>query len=141
MFALPWVALSRVGGWLADHANRRAIALIGLFNGAFFLALYPHIHNNVALVGLGSLEAVATSMAMPSVSSLLTQGADDRELSRRQGLSSTANTASLALAASASGVLFTRDPALPFTIVAIVSAALASTTLWWWRQVRGHISR
>lgn len=141
MFALPWVALSRVGGWLADHANRRAITLIGLFNGAFFLALYPHIHSNVALVALGSLEAVATSMSMPSVSSLLTQGADDRELSRRQGLSSTANTASLALAASASGVLFTKDPALPFTLVAIVSAVFASTTLWWWRNVNGHISR
>ena len=23
MFAIPWVALSRVGGWLADHGNRR----------------------------------------------------------------------------------------------------------------------
>ncbi len=140
MFAVPWVALSRVGGWLADHANRRAIALIGLFNGAFFLALYPHIHSNVALVSLGSLEAVATSLSMPSVSSLLTQGAHDRELSRRQGLSSTASTASLALAAAFSGVLFTKNPALPFTLVAVTSATLASTTLWWWRNVHGRIS-
>src|SRR6202453_222679 len=26
-FGLPWIVLSRVGGWLADHANRRLIAL------------------------------------------------------------------------------------------------------------------
>ena len=52
-FGLPWVVLSRSGGWLADHANRRLTALLGLLNGAFFLALYPHIHNNDLILGLG----------------------------------------------------------------------------------------
>jgi DHA1 family multidrug resistance protein-like MFS transporter len=138
-FALPWVLLSRVGGWLADHANRRVMALIGLLNGAGFLALYPHIHDNVLLVALGSLEAIGTSLSVPSISSLLTQSAVDRELSRRQGLYATANTASLALAASVSGFLFSLNPALPFTIVAVVAALLAASTLWWWRHVRGSI--
>ncbi len=138
-FALPWVLLSRVGGWLADHANRRVMALVGLVNGAGFLALYPHIHNNVLLVALGSLESIGTSLSVPSISSLLTQGAVDRELSRRQGLYATANTASLALAASVSGFLFSINPALPFTLIAIVSTTLASSTLWWWRHVRGSI--
>lgn len=140
MFALPWVALSGVGGWLADHANRRLIALAGLLNGALFLAIYPHIHSNVALVGLGAVESIGTSLSVPSISSLLTQGAADRELSRRQGLYTTAQTASLALAASVSGILFTANEAYPFSLVAVVSAALALTTLWWWRNVRGHIT-
>ncbi len=138
-FALPWVVLSRVGGWLADHANRRVMALVGLVNGAGFLALYPHIHNNVLLVGLGSLESIGTSLSVPSISSLLTQSAVDRELSRRQGLYATANTGSLALAASISGFLFSINPALPFTIIAIVSTSLALSTLWWWGHVRGSI--
>ncbi len=138
-FALPWVLLSRAGGWLADHANRRVMALVGLVNGAGFLALYPHIHNNVLLVALGSLESIGTSLSVPSISSLLTQGAVDRELSRRQGLYATANTASLALAASVSGFLFSLNPALPFTIIALVSTSLAASTLWWWRHVRGSI--
>ncbi|MGC8510313.1 MAG: MFS transporter [Acidimicrobiales bacterium] len=138
-FALPWVLLSRVGGWLADHANRRVMALVGLVNGAGFLALYPHIHNNVLLVALGSLESIGTSLSVPSISSLLTQSAVDRELSRRQGLYATANTASLALAASVSGFLFSINPALPFTIIAIVSTSLATSTLWWWRHVRGSV--
>ncbi|HUX05098.1 MAG TPA: MFS transporter [Acidimicrobiales bacterium] len=140
MFALPWVALSRVGGWLADHANRRFIALAGLINGALFLALYPHIHNNVVLVGLGAVESIGTSLSVPSISSLLTQGAADRELSRRQGLYTTAQTASLALAASVSGILFTANEAYPFSLVAVMSTALALSTLWWWRNVRGHIT-
>lgn len=139
MFSLPWVLLSRVGGWLADHSNRRFIALAGLLNGAFFLSLYPHIHNNVVMLFVGSLESVGASLSVPSISSLMSQGAVDRELSRRQGLYATSNTASLAIAASVSGFLFTLNPALPFTLIAICASTLAVTTLWWWRHVNGHI--
>jgi MFS family permease len=140
MFAIPWVALSRVGGWLADHGNRRYIALAGVINGAIFLSLYPHIHNNVAILFLGSLESVGASLSLPAISSLMSQGAVNRELSRRQGLYATSNTASLAAAAGVSGFLFSINAALPFTIVAIVAVLLALTTLWWWRHVAGHVS-
>lgn len=140
MFALPWVALSRVGGWLADHSNRRYIALVGLFNGALFISIYPHIHNNVVMLFVGSLESIGTSLSIPSISSLLTQGAAQRELSRRQGLFATSNTAALALSAGVSGFLFALNPALPFTMVAVIAAVLALSTIWWWRDVEGNIS-
>lgn len=140
VFGLPWMVLARLGGWLADHANRRAIALAGLINGAVFLAIYPHIHNNDVILALGSLESIGGALSVPSISSLMSQGAVNREFSRRQGLYTTSNTASLALAAGVSGFLFTLNTALPFTIVAIVSGLLAMTTLYWWRHVRGHVS-
>jgi DHA1 family multidrug resistance protein-like MFS transporter len=140
-FALPWVVLSRWGGWLADHSNRRFVALAGLINGAFFLSLYPHIHNNDLILVLGSCESIGASLSVPSISSLMSQGAADRELSRRQGLYTTSNTAALALAAGTSGFLFTINSALPFTLIAIISVVLASTTLFWWRHVTGHIAR
>jgi DHA1 family multidrug resistance protein-like MFS transporter len=85
-FGLPWIVLFRVGGWLADHANRRITALLGLLNGAIFLAIYPHIHNNDVILGLGSLESIGSALSLPSISSLMSQGAADREMSRRQGL-------------------------------------------------------
>jgi len=140
VFALPWVLFSGVGGWLADHGNRRFIALAGMVNGAFFLSLYPHIHSNIMLLCLGPIESIGAALSMPSVSSLLTQGAELRELGRRQGLYTTANTASLAVGAGVSGALFTIDPALPFSVMAIVSVSLALSTLWWWRHVRGNVS-
>ncbi|HEY5120427.1 MAG TPA: MFS transporter [Acidimicrobiales bacterium] len=140
VFALPWVAFSGVGGWLADHGNRRFIALAGMVNGAFFLSLYPHIHSNIMLLCLGPLESIGAALSMPSVSSLLTQGAELRELGRRQGLYTTANTASLAVGAGVSGALFTIDPALPFSVIATVSVLLASSTLWWWRDVKGNVT-
>lgn len=140
MFCLPWVVLSRIGGWIADHWNRRATALLGLLNGAGFLALYPHIHNNVVMLFVGSLESVGAALSVPSIASLLSQGAADRELGRRQGLFATAQTSTLAIVASVSGYLFTRSPALPFTAAAVVSITFALTTLWWWRATPGRIS-
>lgn len=139
-FSVPWVALSRFGGWLADHANRRIIALAGLLNGATFLSIYPHIHNNNLMLALGSLESIGGALSVPSISSLMSQGAANRELSRRQGLYATSNTAALAIAAGVSGFLFTINTALPFTLLALVSALLALTTLFWWRHVTGDIT-
>ena len=49
---------------------------------------------------LGSLESIGAALTAPAAASLLTQGAEDRELSRRQGLYTTANTGSLAAAAA-----------------------------------------
>ena len=140
-FCLPWVALSGIGGWLADHANRRFIALGGLFSGALFLSLYPHIHNNTLILFTGSLESIGAALSLPSIASLMSQGAVHRELSRRQGLYATSNTAALAVAAGVSGILFTINPALPFTLLAIVSAMFALSTLWWWRNVTGNITQ
>jgi DHA1 family multidrug resistance protein-like MFS transporter len=139
-YGLPWIALFRVGGWLADHANRRLTALLGLLNSAIFLSIYPHIHNNNAILGLGSLESIGAALSLPSISSLMSQGAADRELSRRQGLYTTSNTASLALAAGVSGFLFTISPVLPFTVMAVASAVLGLSTLLWWRGVSGRVT-
>jgi MFS family permease len=140
MFCLPFVLLSRAGGWIADHLNRRKTALFGLLNGAAFLATYPHIHNNVVMLFLGSAESLGAALSSPSIASMLSQGAHARELSRRQGLYATSTTASLALASIASGFLFTVNTALPFTIVAIMSSLLAVSTLYFWRGVNGRIA-
>ena len=140
MFCLPWVFLSRTGGWIADHLNRRYTVLFGLFNAAAFMATYPHIHNNVLMLFLGSAESIGAALSSPSISSLLSQGAHTRELSRRQGLYATSTTASMALSAVASGYLFTIDSAIPFTVVAMISSLLAISTLYFWRGVAGRIS-
>ena len=140
VFCIPWVVLSRVGGWIADHWNRKWAALLGLLNGAIFLAIYPHCHNNDLMPFIGSFESIGAALTVPSASSLLTQGATDREFGRRQGLSATAQTAALAVTAVASGFLFTVNPALPFTLVAFVSGALALTAAWWWRSVEGRVT-
>lgn len=139
-FCAPWVLLSRAGGWLADHANRKLIAIAGTFSSAVFLATYPHLHSVHVLLGTGSLEAVASALSVPSVSSLLSQGATSREMGRRQGLSTSANTAALACAAGGAGALFSVNPTLPFTVFASASIVCTATLWWWWRAVVGAVS-
>lgn len=139
-FCLPYVALARFGGWLADHANRRVISTLGLLNAALFLAIYPEVHNVIALLALGPVESVGAALSMPSTSSLLSQGATPREMGRRQGLYTSANTAALAVSAALAGLLFSVHPAVPFTAFASASAVTTVVVTWWWRGVRGHVS-
>jgi len=139
IFCVPWVVLSPLGGWLADHGNRKVVATVGACSTAFFLGFYPHIHQPGLMMSFGSLEAVITSLSMPSLNSLLTQGGQEREFGRRQGLSATANTGSLALTSATSGALFTLAPSLPFTIVAVTAFTLSLTLPWWWRGSNGRV--
>ena len=131
-----------VAGWRLARRPRQSTLHrpAGLINSAVFLALYPHIHSNDLILVLGSFESIGAALSLPSISSLMSQGAVDRELSRRQGLYTTSNTAALALGAGVSGFLFTIDEALPFTVIALVSSALAVTTLFWWHDVRGRFA-
>lgn len=141
LFCIPWVALSRVGGWIADHWNRTWAASLGIINGAVFLSIYPHCHNNTVMMFIGSSESIGAALTAPSISSLLSQGAHDREFSRRQGLSATAQTATLALSAVSAGFLFTIDPALPFTLMSGCALVLSGFAIWSWRRTEGYVGR
>ena len=41
LFALPYVVCFRLGGWFADHADRRVLAVVGIVNSCAFCAIYP----------------------------------------------------------------------------------------------------
>jgi len=140
VFCLPWVLMSPLGGYIADHWNRRYVATMGVLGGAAFMAIYPHIHNNVVMLIAGSCESIFSVLSVPSISSYLTQGADNREMGRRQGLYTTADTASLAIAASVAGALFAHSPTLPFTIAAITATVLGVVSFVTWRRVPGHVT-
>lgn len=141
LFCLPFFALSRVGGWLADHGNRKVIAIFGTWNAALFLFIYPHLHHVPLMLATGPLESIGGALSLPSTMSLLSQGGSPREMGRRQGLSTTAQTAALALGAACAGSLYSIRPDLPFDVVALVSAVLTATMWWWWRDVVGPVSR
>jgi DHA1 family multidrug resistance protein-like MFS transporter len=139
IFCVPWVVLSPVGGWLADHANRKIIATIGVGATAFFLGLYPHLGPPALMISFGSLEAIISSLCLPSLNSMLTQGGTDREFGRRQGLSATANTTALAITSGASGALFSLSHDLPFWIVSATALSTTLTLPWWWRSYAGRV--
>ena len=91
LFAVPFVLVAKPSGWLADHMDRRVLAVAGIGASTVFCASYPFIHSVPALVLLGAMEAMGFAAAMPAVQSLLTQGSAHSEVGRIQGMFATSS--------------------------------------------------
>jgi DHA1 family multidrug resistance protein-like MFS transporter len=140
LFAVPFVLVAKPSGWLADHMDRRALALIGIGASTVFCASYPFIHSVPALVLLGACEALGFAAAMPAVQSLLTQGSAPSEVGRIQGMFATSQTAFTAVAAAFAGAAFALASWLPFvTVASIVFVGLGVVAVIW-RPVPGRVS-
>jgi DHA1 family multidrug resistance protein-like MFS transporter len=134
LFAVPFVAMARPAGWLADHADRRWLVIGSLASSVFFCSLYPFVTNLSLLLALGGLEAVGLAVALPSAQSLLTQSSAEGELGRVQGLFSTSETAAIAVSAGVAGALFSLTTWAPFVAGAAGAGALtACLPVIWWR--------
>ncbi len=133
LFAVPFVAMARPGGWLADHADRRWLVVASLSSSVFFCCIYPFITNLTLLLTLGGLEAIGLAVTLPSAQSLLTQSSAEGELGRVQGLFSSSETVAIALSAGVAGVLFGVAPWAPFVAGAAGAGALAAClpAIWW----------
>jgi DHA1 family multidrug resistance protein-like MFS transporter len=139
LFAVPFVAVAKPSGWLADHMDRRVLVLAGLGVCAALCATYPFLHSVPALVLLGASEALGFAAAMPAVQSLLTQGSAPSEVGRIQGLFATSQTACTAVAAAGAGAAFALASWLPFvTVAGIVAVGLVGAGLVW-RTVPGRV--
>jgi DHA1 family multidrug resistance protein-like MFS transporter len=139
LFALPYVVFFRIGGWCADHTDRRVLAVVGILNAAAFCAIYPLLGSVTALLALSCFEAIGSSLALPSAQSILTEDADPRQVGRRQGAFTTAQTSAMALSALCSGLLFEVGPAVPFVWMAIAAAIIVCLVPLVWRSVPGHV--
>ena len=141
LFAAPFAAFSPVAGRITDRFDRRWLAVGAMVVSAGFAATYPFIPKVALLIGLGTLEAVGVAVSMPATQSLLAQTTVAGALGRAQGLFGTAQIAAMAVAAGASGYLFSVSRAVPFVSAAALAAALALATPLLWRSVPGHFGR
>ncbi|MGA8723787.1 MAG: MFS transporter [Acidimicrobiales bacterium] len=139
LFAVPFVAVSKPSGWLADHVDRRVLVVGGIGSSALLCASYPFIPSVPVLVVLGATEAMSFAAALPAMQSLLTQGADPAQVGRLQGLFATGQTACTAVAAAAAGAAFAAATWLPFVAVAVLVLTVLSVTWLVWRPVSGHV--
>jgi DHA1 family multidrug resistance protein-like MFS transporter len=140
LFAVPFAAFSPTAGRLADRLDRRKLAIGAVFASSAFAASYPFIPSVAALMGLGMLEALGVAVALPAAQSLLTQTAAPEALGRAQGFFTTAETASIAIAAGVSGALFGVGRWVPFVSAALVGGLLTLTLPALWRSLPGRVS-
>ena len=139
IFSLPYIFLIRGSGWLADHMDRRVMAIGGVSLSMVMFLTWPHIGDPNLMIALNVVEAVAYALIMPSVQSILTEGRHDRELGRIQGIYATANTASITASAVAAGFLFGISPWVPFTVMVPIGVAAAIIAVVLWRDVPGRV--
>lgn len=138
LFALPFAALSRPAGWLADHFDRRLLAIGSLLWSLAFLTTYPFLPGFVLLMILGSWESLGFSMAMPACQSLLGQGTAPERHGHAQGLFAASQTGATAVAAACAGALFGVAPWIPFVGAASLCAVLVAAVVVIWRRVPGR---
>lgn len=138
LFALPFAVFSPIAGRLADRLDRRWLAGASVVAWSGFAALYPFIPSVQLLVGLGAVEAIGVAIAFPAAQSLLTSTATPQTLGRAQGFFSTAETASIAAAAAASGALFGAARWIPFVAASLAGGLIVATLPALWRGLPGH---
>jgi DHA1 family multidrug resistance protein-like MFS transporter len=140
LFAIPFVVVSPVAGWLADHRDRRVLVLAASASSVVFCVAYGFITSPAWLVGLGAFEAVGVAVAMPAAQSMLADAVPAGASGRAQGLFASVNTAAVALAALSAGGLFGVAPGLPFGLAGMLGALLVAALPVVWRGVPGRVT-
>ncbi len=138
LFAFPFAVMSMPAGWLVDRLDRRYLTYIAMAGSAAFAALYPFLHSVALLVALGAVEAITVAIGQPAESSQLSQSVAPYDVGRAQGAASSAQTASTAVAATASGALFGIDPRIPFLLVSAAMFVAIGVIALLWRTVPGR---
>ena len=140
-FAVPFVVMAPISGWLADHRDRRVLVVIALLSGILFAALYPFLPTVALLMGLGMLESVGVALVLPAAQSLLSEHVAAEQVGRAQGLFASTQTAAVAVSASLAGSLFGIGRWVPFVSSAAVSTLLLVAIPLVWRGVPGRVHR
>lgn len=141
LFAVPFVLAAPIAGWLADHRDRRTLAVTGTLVGAFFAALYPFLPSVAWLMGLGMLESLGVALALPAIQSLLSENVPQEVVGRAQGLLASVQTAAIAVSAAAGGTLFGIAIWLPFVTMSVLAVVGALVMVVLWRGVPGRVRR
>lgn len=139
-FSVPYVVFVRAGGWLADHADRRLMATIGLATSACFCVAYPFVAQVPVLLVMGFLESAGFALALPALQAMMTEGRSPSELGRVQGLYATCQTGAITLSAASAGALFGLHHCLPFLVAAGIGFALIAALLVTWAPLQGKVS-
>jgi DHA1 family multidrug resistance protein-like MFS transporter len=139
LFAVPFVIVAPLAGWLADTSDRRALVTGGLVGGVGFAALYPFLTSVPWLIGLGAVESLSFVFAVPAAQSLLSEHVPAEAIGQAQGLFVGLQTAAVALSAAVGGALFGVAAWVPFVGTALVGLVLTVVVLLLWRGVPGRV--
>ncbi|MFN0280517.1 MAG: MFS transporter [Kineosporiaceae bacterium] len=140
LWAVPFVVVTPLAGWMADRSDRRVLVLAALVMSVALVAAYPFVTSLGWLIGLGAVEAVGVAVATPAAQSLLAQAAPQSAVGRAMGLFASIQTAAIAVAAGLAGGLFGIAVWAPFVAAAVVGGVLTVVLPFVWRGLPGRVS-
>lgn len=113
-FGLPLLVVTPLAGWLADHFDRRKLALIGYTGGGICAPLYPLVRSIPLILVIGVVEASLLSLADPATGALVMEDVPANRRASVQGGVFSIQSAAEAAGALSGGFLFSLGPAVPF---------------------------
>jgi MFS family permease len=129
LFGLPFVLMTPLAGWAADHFDRRWLALGAYCFGGAMALIYPSLHSIIVVMIVGAVEAVALAFAEPAANAQLMEGVEPARRGRIQGTLLSVESGGQALGALSGGLLFSFGPGVPFYVgsaLGFVGAAVAA---------------
>jgi len=137
LFAVPFVVMSPLAGWLADHRDRRTLVVLSSASSVAFCAVYSVLPDPGWLLALGTFEAVGVAVALPAAQALLADAVPEAASGHAQGVFASVTTAAVAVVAPVAGALFGVAPWLPFAAGAALGTLLVGALPLVWRGIDG----
>ncbi|MDQ6749078.1 MAG: MFS transporter [Candidatus Dormibacteraeota bacterium] len=113
-FGLPLLVVTPLAGWLADHFDRRRLAMIGYAGGGLCAPLYPLLRSIPLVLVIGVAEGSLLSLADPATGALLMEDVPPHRRAGVQGGFFAVQSAAEGLGALSGGYLFSLGTGVPF---------------------------
>jgi DHA1 family multidrug resistance protein-like MFS transporter len=125
LFAVPILLLAGQGGKLSDRSNKRLLVPAALTGVACCAATYPLLRSLPAILGVGSVEALAFLVLEPTLFSVISQTADPAVRGRAMGVGGFLQFGGSAVGAGVLGALYGVAEPIPFLVGAAACLAAA----------------
>jgi DHA1 family multidrug resistance protein-like MFS transporter len=113
-FGLPLLVVTPLAGWLADHFDRRRLALIGYAGGGLCAPLYPIVRSIPLILAIGVVEGSLLSLADPATGALVMEDVPPGRRASVQGGIFAVQSAAEGAGALSGGFLFSLGSGVPF---------------------------
>jgi MFS family permease len=125
LWALPFVIVTPLAGWLSDRLDRRWLVVGGIVLTGLLAPLYPTFPFIAVAFGVGVIEAAAFAFVEPARNAFLMDAMPAEVRGQSQGTVGMIEGGSMAIGAIAGGALFAGGRALPFVAGAVACVGFA----------------
>ena len=123
MWALPYVVVTPLAGWVSDRLDRRWLVVGGIIMTGLLAPIYPSFPFIAVAFGVGVIEAAAFAFVEPARNAFLMDAMPASVRGESQGTVGMVEGAGMAIGAAVGGTLFAGGRGIPFYAGAVACVA------------------